>query len=302
MVMPGGHGWKVGPKRKILHYHGRPRFRTTEGKNRFYTPKPPRGAPGSDEAVLYAGNILYDPGFELFVQNAAPTFLKPGWSAHTGTNVYALPRFDINAERGQVWANGDEVSHFDIAQWSQYTEPYGFQAITPGYDERQSSAWFVIRREVPASQGTHGGASDTTDIIGPNLGVFLARWYGWDCSADYPFGNGVPGGLLIQGPGMPAGYSGRTEPGALITWSFHCWILGPYTDPVLDLCLTFYTQDGSPVHTVVTSNALNNTKTEYSLSSNTPGGSYFMRACATFRGTASSAAMVNVDSGLLGVE
>lgn len=290
------YDWKVGPNRKKLYYHrGRHRGQSVAGKNRYYTPRAPRGAPGSDEAVLYAGNILYDPGFEIFVQNAAPTFLKPGWSAHTGSNVYALPRFDINATRGQVWPNGNEVSHFDIAQWAQYTEPYGFSGIGPNFDERNSSAWFVTRREVPSE-------TDTSTILGPKAGVFLARWYDWTCSNLYPFGNGVPGGLLIQGPGMPAGYSGRTEPGALITWSVWTWILGPYTDPVIDLCLQFFKQNGDPILSIVSSYSINATKTERQVQSNSPGGSYFMRACATFRGVASNSSILNVDSGLLGVE
>lgn len=280
----------------LVYQKGRGRGQAIVGKNRYYTPRSPRGAEGSDEAILYAGNILYDPGFELFVQNAAPTFYKDGWSAHTGSNCYVLPRFDIaKTTTGQVWPTGDEVSYFDVAQWSQYTEPYELAG-----DERQASAWFVVRREVPA---THpGGATDTTDIIGPNLGVFLARWYDWQSSADYTLGNGVPGGLLIQGPGMPPGYSARTEPGALITWSVYSWLLGASGDPTIDLSITFYTQAGIPLVSVVGSSSLTSSKTEYSVSSNSPGGSYFIRAAATFRGTAPRDTVLNVDSGLLGVE
>ena len=506
-----GHGWKVGPKRKVLHYYGRNRGRSVAGKNRLYTPKAPRGAPGSDEAVLYAGNILYDPGFEIFVQNAGPTFLKPGWEDHTGASIYALPRLDLSSPTGQVWPNGDYVNRKDIAQWAQYTEPYVLQqtrtTTTPGYLElsgagefastpstsslnlsgsftlialfrsdvdsgsggvidktpdsgivtgygldwassgdrfrvyhgtgaglafynspigsippfhdtwvkavvtfgpssttadfyrsynsvntpvddvvweflntvtsiqtytdpganssslkfgqgwsgnfwldgriygawvydgsslvaspdwrtdnwqpdaqgnnlvldngaefvspttvevvsgtntRESSAWFVIRRE---------GSLDYTTKFGPNLGVFMARWYDWQSSGNYPFGNSVPGGLVIQGPGMPPGYSGRTEAGALITWGFTAWVSETTGSPAMDLCLTFYKQDGTPLFTKIGTHSLTTTKTDYSMSSETPsGGSYFIRACVTFRGTGSKSTLLSVDSGILGVE
>lgn len=288
-----GINYKTGPRRKILHYRGRNRGSTIAGKNRYYAPRAPRGAGGSDEAILYAGNILYDPGFEIFVQNAAPTFLKPGWSAHTGSDSYVLPRFDITrTPTGQRWPNGDTVSYFDVAQWSQYTEPYAFNESSA----RDSSCWLVVRREVP-------GETDWQEILGPNLGVFMARWYGWSASDAFPLGNGVPGGLLIQGPGMPPGYSGRTEAGALITWGLSVWALpDPFGTAFIDLGLTFYTQSGTPLHTVVQSTALTDTKAALSFSSNTPGNSYFMRAFCTFRGTASRSTLVQVDSGILGVE
>jgi hypothetical protein len=281
--------YKVGPRRKILYVRGRNRGQAVQGKNRYYTPKPPRGAPGSDEAVLYSGNILYDPGFELFVQNAAPTFLKPGWSDWTGSNCYLLPRFDINAERGQVWPNGDEVSYYDIAQWAQLSEPYVIAD-----DVREASAWFVVRREA--------FDLDFSTIRGPKLGKFMARWYNWNSSALYPGGNSIPGGLVIQGPGMPPGYSGRTEVGAFITWAVHCWVTFVTADPTMDLVITFYKQDGSPIHTVNSSHTLTNTKDEYVLQSWTPGGSYFMRTSVTFRGSNSSSSMVQVDTARLGVE
>jgi hypothetical protein len=291
-----GVNYKTGPKRKIVHYRGRNRVRTVAGRTRLHkTPKPPRGAAGSDEAILFAGNILYDPGFEIFVQNAAPTFLKPGWSAHVGSDSYVLPRFDINRQpTGQRWPNGDTVSYFDVAQWSQYTEPY-ILGSTKYKDTYDSSAWFVVRREVP-------GETDWQTPLGPNLGVWMARWYGWQTSANYPLGNGVPGGLLIQGPGMPPGYSGRTEPGAFITWGVNAWVLPASGSPVMDLGITFYTQSGNPVHTVTKANSLTTSKTAYSLSSNTPGGSYFIRAFATFRGTGTVSTLLQVDSGILGVE
>lgn len=290
-----GSNYKTGSRQRLAHYRGRNRIRTLSGRNRYHGVKAPRGTAGSDEAILYAGNILYDPGFEIFVQNAAPTFLKPGWSDWIGSDAYVLPRFDITREpTGQRWPSGNTVSYFDVAQWSQYTEPYEFGS-TKYKDTYESSAWFVVRREVPSE-------TDFTTTIGPNLGVFVARWYGWTTSGYYPLGNSVPGGLLIQGPGMPPGYSGRTEPGALITWGVTSWVIPSSGSPVIDLGLTFYTQSGSPVHTVVSSSNLTTTKTDYSLSSNTPGGSYFMRAFVTFRGAGSSSTVLQVDSGILGVE
>ena len=284
------YDWKVGPTRKKLYYHrGRHRGRTIAGRNRFYTPKAPRGAPGSDEAVLYAGNILYDPGFEIFVQNAGPTFLKPGWEDWTGASVYALPRLDLNSPTGQRWPSGDYVDRKDVAQWAQYTEPYQLSS-----NEREASMWFVVRRE---------GDLDYTTKFGPNLGVFMARWYNWQSSGSYSLGNAVPGGLIIQGPGMPPGYSGRTEPGALITWGFTAWVNTTTGSPTMDLCLTFYKQDGTPLYTTIGSHSLTTTKTDYTLSSDTPsGGSYFIRACVTFRGTGSKSTLLSIDSGILGVE
>jgi hypothetical protein len=264
------------------------------GKTRTFTPKAPRGAPGSDEAILYSGNILYDPGFELFVQNAAPTFLKPGWEEWTGATTYVLPRFDLTSSTGQRWPNGDEVHIKDIAQWSQFTEPYEINENT-----REMSAWQVVRRErtVPPAPDN---PLDFSTIQGPKLGVFMARWYDWTSSENFPFGNGIPGGLLIQGPGMPPGYSGRTEPGALITWALHTWLTeGTGT---MDLCLIFYTQDGAPIFTTQSAIAITTTKTEYSITSNSPGGSYFMRACATFRGAGTKGQILAVDTALLAVE
>ena len=280
--------YKVGPRRKILHMRGRNRGRATT-TNRTFTPRPPKGAPGSDEAVLYAGNILYDPGFELFVQNGGPTSLKPGWSDHTGSNVYVLPRFDITKPMGQRWPNGDAVTYYDVAQWAQLTEPYQL------YDDvREASAWFVVRRE--ASDLDH------TTFRGPKLGIWMARWYNWNSSGAFTGGNSLPGGLIIQSPGLPAGYSGRTETGALITWKVHCWLTNVTGSPIMDLSITFYKQDGTPLYVAQSENNLTTSKTEYSVQSWSPSDSYFLRAILTFRGTNSSASMVQVDTATLGVE
>lgn len=278
---------KVGPHRKILHMYGRNRGRATT-IGRTFTPKPPRGAPGSDEAVLYSGNILYDPGFELFVGNAVGSFLKVDWEAEIGSTTFVLPRFDINSPTGQRWPDGTYVEHDDIAQWAQYTEPYAL-----GDNNREGSHWQVIRREA--------SDLDFTTIRGPNLGKWMARWYDWTSSGNEPFGNSVPGGLVIQGPGMPAGYSGRTEAGALISWSYYAWV-DQGTGAEMDLCLQFYTQDGTPIFVVTNSHTLDTTKTEYSLTSNSPGGSYFMRACSSFRGVGGRGMMLQVDTGTLSVE
>lgn len=280
--------------RRLYYHRGRNRGRTIAGRNRFHKVKAPRGAPGSDEAILFAGNILYDPGFELFVQNAAPTFLKPGWEEWTGASSYILPRFDINSPTGQRWPNGDFVDRKDIAQWAQFTEPYELAS-----NVRDASVWFVTRREAGAGLGH-------TTQWGPNLGIWMARWYDWTSSANFPFGNSVPGGLIIQGPGMPAGYSGRTEPGALITWGLYAWLAdGSEETQTMDLAVQFFTQAGNPIITVQNAFTLNTTKTFSSISSNSPGGSYFIRAFVTFRPASTARAretILAIDSGLLGVE
>lgn len=277
---------------RLFHHKGRNRL--TVASQRKKTARPPKGLAGSDEAILYSGNILYDPGFELFVGNAVGSYLKKPWIADTGSTTFTLPRFDITRPLGQRWHNGDSVTYDDVAQWAQYTEPY-----EQFDDNREASHWQVIRREAPPT----GQDLDFTTIRGPKLGKWLARWYDWQSSGDYAFGNSVPGGLVIQGPGMPAGYSGRTEPGALIGWGFWIWKNGAgLGDEIVDLCLTFYNQSGFPVRTVTTANNITETKTEISLSSNSPPGSYFMRACCTFRGVGTRDLMVNVDTGILSVE
>ncbi len=286
--------WKYGPKRKIFHYRGRPRHRVVSGRSRTFTPKPPRGPPGSDEALLCAGNILYDPGFELFVGNAVGSFLKRPWETQVGSASFVLPRFDIGLSTGQRWPNGDTVDIKDIAQWSQYTEPYVLDD-----NNREGSVWEVVRREAPPS----GQDLDFTSPRGPFLGKWMARWYGWTTSGLHPFGNSIPGGLLIQSPGLPAGYSARTTDGALIDWSFYCWKSEDGVgDEILDLCLQFYTQSGTPIFSAVKSHTLTTTKAEYTMQSNSPGGSYFIRACATFRGTGNRSMMIQVDTGTLGID
>ena len=294
---------KVGPKRKVWHYHGKNRHRVASVQTRKPTPRPPRG-PAGEEAILFSGNILYDPGFELFVGNAVESYFTEPWVVRTGSRSFVLPRFDISlTTTGQRWPNDDQVAIKDIAQWSQYTEPYDiFSPFRPGESQniRESSAWQVIRRESPPSWHD----LDFSSPRGPKLGKWMARWYDWQSSDNFPFGNAVPGGLLIQGPGMPAGYSGRTQPGALITWGFHAWLSGGSvtTDETLDLCIQFYKKDGTPIFSTSNSHSLTTSKTEYILSSNSPGGSYFMRACCSFRGTGTRAMMLQVDTGRLGVE
>ena len=275
---------------KLVHHHGRGKLKSNTGKTNAWTPRAPRASAGSDEAILFAGNILYDPGFEIFVGNAAGSFLKDRWVQHTGSTTFILPRFDISRPYGQRWPNGDDVSLFDIAQWAQYTEPYSLRD-----NEREGSHWQVIRREAPDL--------DLSTARGPNLGKWMARWYDWQSSGQDAFGNSVPGGLVIQSPGLPGGFSGRTEEGALIEWSFYCWKSeAGVGDEKLDLCLQFYKQDGTPIFVAVSTHTLTTTKTEFSLASNSPGGSYYIRACSSFRGTGTSGMMVMVDTGTLGVE
>ncbi len=276
------------PKRRLVFHRGRNRGRLAHGHARTFTPKSPRGAPGSDEAILFAGNILYDPGFELFVQNAGSLgVLKPEWEALTGATTYVLPRFDITSPTGQRWPNGDFVDIKDIAQWSQFTEPY-----VVADDIREASAWVVVRREK--------SDLDFSTNKGPKLGKWMARWYDWNSSGNYSGGNSIPGGLVIQSPGLPAGYSARTEPGALITWATHAWL--SESTGSMDMCVIFYTQSGNPIFTSIGAKTLTTSKNEHSISSNSPGGSYFIRACLTFRGAGTDAQMLQVDTALLGVE
>ena len=282
--------WKYGPKRKIFHYHGRPRHQVVSGRTRTFTPKPPHGPPGSDEALLCAGNVLYDPGFEIYVGNAVGSFLKVDWEAHAAAaSMFYLPRFSINSSTGQRWESGVEVDLKDIAQWSQYTEPLNLNDSV-----REASGWHIVRREA--------ADLDFSTFRGPKLGKWMARWYDWRSSGNYPLGNSIPGGLLIQSPGLPAGYSARTTDGATIDWSIHAWVTETTGTPAMDLCLQFYKQDGTPIFSTTNGHTLTTSKSEYTLTSNSPGGSYFLRACVTFRGAGHRATMLQVDTGTLGIE
>lgn len=336
--------YKTGPRRKIVHYMGRPRLQAAEGVAKYTTPRPPNGAPGSDEAKLYSANLLYDPGAELYVGNAAENYdskffhaRTKGLSSQVGPPYdssahevipYILPKFSIESSTGQIWPDGNEVSRYDIAQWAQVGEPYvidtsSYWKVSNPIGIREISAWQAIRREDPGDWEIDGvdnkaqgsldpGGSPGIDweetkpdgapnYRGPKLGRWLLRWYDWQASSYYG-GSGTPGGLMIQSPGLPGGYSARADAGDLVTWSAWSWVSTTEGTPALDMVVTYYTQGGSPIASSLTSGDLAISKTEYTVTGNCPGGTYFLRCHIGFRGVGARSTLLNVDTGTLGLE
>ena len=249
----------------------------------------PRGVANNGEfAHLYSGNILYDPGAELFVGNAVGSYHYEAWSDRTGMRHYTLPVFDPTCDvTSQRWPNGDCVTYWDISQWVAV----GSYAPTGRQD---SSAWHVGR-------------------FFPNLGDYSIIWHDWPRG---PGGN--PMMLMVQAPGLPGGYSARVEPGDLVTFSANARVWGDaYTgyaqlgDPTISTLLWFYTKTGTlivgsgdyyvPLTTTYTANIHEATA---------PSGTYFVRAMLAFTASTPSdfdqtlmyypAALI--DSGVLSIE
>lgn len=232
--------------------------------------------------MLYSGNILYDPGVELHVGNGVTFDYHPEtWEAQTGAQHYVIPRIDVTKPYGQVWPNGDAVDYQDIAQWMQHTEP---MVLT---NTASDSAWHVTRDS-------------------PYAGKFSLVWWRWDASAAHG-GNGHPGGLCIQGPGLPPGYSARVTDGALVTWSLKTKVVSAHTSgtPSANLFLYLYSFSGTPV-SATTSGAYQTLTSSYetlSVSTRAPRGSYFVRCGIVFSGSPTGGLCATfVDSGILSVE
>lgn len=247
-------------------------------------PKPPRGVPNDGNfAHLYSGNILYDPGVELFVGNAVGSWSRWDWIDRTGNPTFMLPNYEPTCEYNQIWPNDDCVTYWDIAQWvsqgSSYTPDGGVDTVS----------WNVTRDD-------------------PFLGDFAMAFWRWSKG---PGGN--PLNLMIQAPGLPGGYSARVQSGDNVAFSARVRVHPPQPyatecDPRVSVMLYYYNQSGTPI--VGGGNHYQTLTTSYQERSYTtiaPGGSYFVRAFLSF--TAQDPAelalhdpAVLVDSGVLSVE
>jgi hypothetical protein len=281
----------------VLYYRHKPKIRASSTTYVRQPPKPPHGvANDGNFAHLYSGNILYDPGVELFAGNAVgdyaaePNVLRKNeatgryepalrnWQETIGVGPYVLPRFDPTADVGQVWPSGEDVSYWDIAQWMQLGGLYNVDG-TPN-----DPCWVVTR-------------------VDSYLGDHCMAWFQWTSDETY----NVPAPLVVQAPGLPGGYSARVIVGDRITWSVYHKQIG--TPPgwawAITLFLYFYQQSGNSIlatqtRTSLTGNQL--TWTERTLSSFAPPGSYFVRAGVGFEGSPGRQATPMVDSGTLSIE
>lgn len=238
----------------------------------------PHGVPGNGEyAYLRAGNLLYDPGLELFIGNAVGSYDWRDWDAKVGHHHYALPRFSFTRPYGQYWPDSSDVAYVDIAQWVQHTGPYECD------DQVVDSAWHVTSAR-------------------PNLGDFSLVWWRWDAAAKYG-GEAAPGALAIQAPGLPQGYSGRARSGDIVTFSAKVAVTIQVGDPTAVPYLYFFNKRGTPtLGTATSSFLLTDSYTEPTVSSVAPGGTYWFRAGLVFKGSTLSYCSTLVDSGLLSVE
>lgn len=231
---------------------------------------PPRGQVNDgDFAHLYSANILYDPGVELFVGNAAATYEGSVWQSKTGLRRYTIPCYDPTKSYSQVWPNGDAVAYKDISQWvALKATPTGY-AVDGSVD---SAAWHVSR-------------------YAPFVGTYHLVWDNWRSG---PLGNPVP--LMAQGPGLPGGYSARVDPGDDVTFSVYC-ALWAYAEEGLsnswsnagDLTassvLYFYDQSGTLIVGSGNYYGAIDKYDSFSIHSHTaiaPVGSYFVRAFVAF--------------------
>ena len=249
------------------------------------TTKPPRGVPNDGNyAHLYSGNILYDPGVELFVGNAVGSWSIHNWLDHTGNRTFMLPNFDALCEYWQRWPNTDCVTYWDIAQWVSIGSPY---APDGGIE---TVSWNVTRAD-------------------PYLGSFSMSFWRWSKG---PSGN--PMSLMIQAPGLPGGYSARVESGDRVTFSVRSKMYPniPFvTDcqPKISVSLYYYNKAGSTIvgggnygQTLTTS------YTQFLYDTIAPSGAYFVRALCAFTASNPTALVIAndpsvlVDSGVLSVE
>lgn len=285
----------------VLYIRNKPRMRVSSKPSPRQPPPPPHGVVNDGNfAHLYSGNTMYDPGADLFVGNAvgeyAPrlSFRKilqysddpqdplRAWSQVTGISPYTLPRFDPDAEVGQVWPSGEDVSYYDIAQWMQLGGTYNATG------RRSDAAWKVTREDAYA-------------------GRYSMVWRWWWADQSYL----SPAPLCVQAPGLPGGYSARVVNGDRVTFGTWARIAGVYSTgvggvwysgtPELIYALTFYTQAGGAIatyqqaydmhgatqpyaHNPVTSRPPWVQWNWYSISTVAPPSSYFVRATVNWIG------------------
>lgn len=249
-------------------------------------PKSPRGVPNDGHfAHLYSGNILYDPGVELFVGNAVGSWSIHNWLHRTGNRTFMLPNFNDTCDYWQNWPNKDCVTYWDIAQWVSNGADY---APNGGID---SVSWAVTRAD-------------------PYLGDFSMAWWRW---SEGPGRNPMP--LLVQAPGLPGGYSARVQAGDSVAFSVRSKMYPdlPYVDdcqPKISVLLYYYNQAGTAIvgggnhYQALTRSSYG----DYEYTTIAPSGSYFVRAFAAFTASNPGAfgpandPSVLVDSGVLSVE
>jgi hypothetical protein len=273
--------------RRTIRFAARSRAAAAFKKSVTYLP--PRGTVGSadDFAHLLSGNILYDPGVELFIGNTVGTLEHHVWNERTGEDHFTLPTFDDSCGFRQSWPNGSCLSYWDQSQWVSLGTPY---RVTGDVSD---SAWHVTR-------------------LNPFLGQLSMVWWRWSKGA---FGN--PLSLMVLSPGLPGGYSARVEPGDLITWSVRARIYdyeanilnGAAGDPTISPFMFYYTKSGTPiVGGGDYYQPMDTDYTEYSYQASAPSGSYFLRAMVAFVANNPSAYTLGndpillVDSGVLSIE
>ena len=266
------------------------RSRASSEFKKTVTYVPPRGAVGDGDgfAHLLSGNILYDPGVELFIGNTVGTLEHHVWNERTGEDHFTLPTFDDSCEYRQSWPNGSCLNYFDQSQWVSLGTPY---RVTGDVSD---SAWHVTR-------------------LDPYLGDLSMVWWRWSKGA---YQN--PLSLLVLSPGLAGGYSARVNAGDLLTWSVRSriydydsppTITGSAGDPTISPFMFYYTESGSLIvgggdyyQSLTTDYA------EYSYQATAPSGSYFLRAMVGFVANNPSAYTLGndpillVDSGVLSIE
>lgn len=261
--------------------------------------KPPHGVSNNGEfAHLYSGNIMYDPGFELFVGNALGTFKNDpdfggdwadqprDWETTTGVRPYYLPRFNPFTNIGQMWPNDEDVSYFDIAQWGTLGGSYD---VVGQYGD---SGWRVTR-------------------VDPYAGRWHVIYAPWGADSTY----GIPPPLYVQAPGLPGGYSARVKPGDLITFTVWMNFQGHVAYfPVYPIAvLSFYNQSGDGIVSAQKRWSLGTDSDwtnrlydlgykSYTIQATAPPNSYFLRAQMGFRPGGEHPMVTTVDAGILSIE
>jgi len=267
------------------------RSRASDAFKKSVTWAPARGVTNDGEyAHLLSGNILYDPGVELFVGNTVGTLEHHVWNERTGEDHFTLPTYDDSCPERQSWPNGTCLDYWDVSQWVSIGTPY---TVTGDVSD---SAWHVTR-------------------LVPYAGSFCMVWWRWSRGL---FGN--PLSLMAQSPGLPGGYTARVDSGDLVTWSVRARIYdynvtgggivdGSAGGPTISPFVYYYTKGGDAiVGGGDYYQSLTTSFTEHSYQSTAPSGAYFIRTMVAFVATTPSAytlgndPMVLVDSGVLSIE
>jgi hypothetical protein len=281
----------------VLYYRHKPKIRASTTTYVRQPPAPPHGVSNEGNyAHLYSGNIMYDPGLELYVGNAVGSYRVSDWFrgwwnrmdisrmrswwTTIGSTTFTLPRFDATAPIGQRWPNSIPVDYYDIAQWGQLGGTY-----TPATGTVDDAAWRV-------------------GMFDPYAGRYHLYWNRFQADTSY----GVPAPLYVQAPGLPGGYSARVIPSDLVTWEASVRITAPWKTwgtVVTGFVLTFYTKSGTAILSTTTTwtSTANAPYQIRSLASFCPPNSYFVRASMYWRlDSPGQDHILCVDGGILAVE